>query len=318
MKKQLLIAAVAATMGTAAIADVSITGAGMVKFVNVDSGNAATADTNTTSQEMDLKVTGKSGDTTAVMTFNMDGGDGTTTIEGDAYMTTSISGVALKAGRFEGGKSNLTAKSPRADKVSASMDLAGIKVTYEDNATNTGSAVYLSGSVSGVNGTFKKKDGSDEIHLSGSVAGVGIAYRGINSDTADQDASEFVLTGSFNGVDVTYAEADADASRTLNGDGIYGDINSGKVTADSAATTTVAGTDLRTIKLSTSVAGNTVSWTNVDVDGILAANDGTVDTIAVSRSLAGGTTLNAKYVMKDMDATNNDSDTLEVKLSVKF
>jgi hypothetical protein len=316
MKKQLLIAAVAATMGTAAIADISITGAGFVKFTNVDSGNAATADTNLTAQEMDLKVTGKSGDTTAVMTFNMDGQ--ATTIQGDAYMTTSIAGVALKAGRFEGGKSNLTAKSARADKVSASMDLAGVKVTYEDNETNTGSAVYLSGSVSGVNGTYKKKDGSDEIHLSGSVAGIGIAYRGIDSDTADQDASEFVLTGSFNGVDVTYAEADADASRTLNGDGIYGDINSGAVTADSAATTTVAGTDLRTIKLSTSVAGNTVSWTNVDVDGILSANDGSVDTIAVSRSLAGGTTLNAKYVMKDMDATNNDSDTLEVKLSVSF
>ena len=316
MKKQLLIAAVAATMGTAAIADISITGAGMVKFVNVDSGNAATADTNTTSQEMDLKITGKSGDTTAVMTFNMDGG--AAAIQGDAYLTTSIGGVSLKAGQFEGGKSNLTAKSARADKVSASMDLAGVKVTYEDNATNTGSAVYLSGSISGVNGTYKKKDGSDEIHLSGSVAGIGIAYRGIDSDTADQDASEFVLTGSFNGVDVTYAEADADASRTLNGDGIYGDINSGAVTADSTATTTVAGTDLRTIKLSTSVAGNTVSWTNTDVDGILSANDGSVDTIAVSRSLAGGTTLNAKYVMKDMDATNNDSDTLEVKLSVSF
>ena len=316
MKKQLLIAAVAATMGTAAIADISITGKGMVKFVNVDSGNAATADTNTTSQEMDLKITGKSGDTTAVMTFNMDGGGAA--IQGDAYLTTSIAGVSLKAGQFEGGKSNLTAKSARADKVSASMDLAGVKVTYEDNETNTGSAVYLSGSISGVNATYKKKDGSDEIHLSGSVAGIGIAYRGIDSDTADQDASEFVLTGSFNGVDVTYAEADADASRTLNGDGIYGDINSGAVTADKDALTTVAGTDLRTIKLSTSVAGNTVSWTNVDVDGILSANDGSVDTIAVSRSLAGGTTLNAKYVMKDMDATNNDSDTLEVKLSVSF
>jgi hypothetical protein len=316
MKKQLLIAAVAATMGTAAIADISITGAGMVKFVNVDSGNAATADTNTTSQEMDLKITGKSGDTTAVMTFNMDGG--AVAIQGDAYLTTSIAGVSLKAGQFEGGKSNLTAKSARADKVSASMDLAGVKVTYEDNATNTGSAVYLSGSVSGVNGTYKKKDGSDEIHLSGSVAGIGIAYRGIDSDTADQDASEFVLTGSFNGVDVTYAEADADASRTLNGDGIYGDINSGAVTTDATAATTIAGTDLRTIKLSTSVAGNTVSWTNTDIDAILSANDGSVDTIAVSRSLAGGTTLNAKYVMKDMDATNNDSDTLEVKLSVSF
>jgi len=36
MKKQLLIAAVAATMGTAAIADISIAGAAKVNFTNVD------------------------------------------------------------------------------------------------------------------------------------------------------------------------------------------------------------------------------------------------------------------------------------------
>jgi hypothetical protein len=316
MKKQLLIAAVAATMTSVAMADISISGAGMVKYVNVDSGNAATADTNTTSQEMDLKVTGKSGDTTAVMTFNMDGG--AAAIQGDAYLTTTLGDVSLKAGQYEGGKSNLTAKSARADKVTASMDLAGLKVTYENNATNTADAVYLSGSASGVNVTYKKKDGSDEVHVSGSIAGIGYAYRGIDSDTANNDANEIVLTGSFNGVDATFATADADTGRTLNGDGIYGDINSGAVTANSAATTTVAGTDLTTIKLSTSVAGNTVSWTNTDVDAILAANDGSVDTIAVSRALAGGTTLNAKYVMKDMNATNNDTDTMEVKLSVKF
>jgi hypothetical protein len=316
MKKQLLIAAVAATMTSVAMADISISGKGMVKYTNVDSGVAATADTNTTAQEMDLTVTGKSGDTTAVMTFNMDGAGAA--IQGDAYLTTSIAGVSLKAGQFEGGKSNLTAKSARADKVSASMEMGGVKVTYENNATNTADALYLSGSVSGVNATFKKKDGSDEILVDTTIAGVGIAYRSIDSDTANKDISEFVLTGSVSGFDVTYASADADSLATINGDGIYGDINSGALTAGTELT--VAGTDLTAIKISTTVAGNTVSYTSVESKAILAANSADVDTIAISRSLAGGTTLNAKYVMKDHGAAANanDSDTLEVKLSVAF
>ena len=319
MKKQLLIAAVAASMTSVAMADISIAGKGMVKYTNVDSAVAATVDTNTIAQEMDLTITGKSGDTTAVMTFNMDGDTGA--VQGDAYMTTTVAGVSIKAGQYEGGKSNLTAKSSRDDKATVSMDFSGVKVSYETKdaaGVTNGDTTAISGSVAGVGVTYKIKDGSNELHLSGSIAGIGIAYRGIDSDTANQDASEVVLTGSFGGVDVTVASADADTGRTLNGDGIYGDINSGALTATSG-TTTVAGTDIVAIKLSTSVAGNTVSWTNVSADAILAANDADVDTLAISRSLAGGTTLNAKYVMKDIGtATTNDSDTLEVKLSVAF
>jgi len=320
MKKQLLIAAVAATMTSAAMADVSITGAAFAKYSNVDSGNAATADTNTINQEMDLKVTGKSGDTTAVMTFNMDGD--TAAVQGDAYLTTSVSGVSVKAGQYEGGKSNMTAKSARDDKATLSYDFNGVALSYETVDAGAGvsntETTAISADVAGVKVTYKKKDTSDEVHLSGSISGINIAYRGIDSDTADNDAAGIVVSGSFNGVDVTYAQADADTSRTLNGDGIHGDINSGEVTASTAATTTVAGTDLRTIKLSTSVAGNTVSWSNTDIDAILAANDGDVNTLTISRPLASGSTLSAEYRMKDMDASNNDTDTLEAKLSVKF
>ena len=69
MKKQLLIAAVAATMASASMADISITGAGMAKFVTTDTAGTGT-DSHVTSQEMDLKVTGKHGDTTVVMAFD--------------------------------------------------------------------------------------------------------------------------------------------------------------------------------------------------------------------------------------------------------
>ena len=63
MKKQLLIAAVAATMGTAAIADISLTGDMKVNYKSTDFGNTATASTNNVTQEGDLVLTGTNGGT---------------------------------------------------------------------------------------------------------------------------------------------------------------------------------------------------------------------------------------------------------------
>ena len=77
MKKQLLIAAVAATMGTAAIADISITGSAKVNYTQTDNALSTSQDTDTFSNEMDLKVKGTNGDTAVVINFGaMDGGEG--------------------------------------------------------------------------------------------------------------------------------------------------------------------------------------------------------------------------------------------------
>ena len=71
MKKQLLIAAVAATMGTAAIADISISGAAKVNWTDTDYTAAATADTNTINHDVDWTIAGKSGDTGVSATFQL-------------------------------------------------------------------------------------------------------------------------------------------------------------------------------------------------------------------------------------------------------
>jgi hypothetical protein len=83
MKKQLLIAAIAATMGTAAIADVAITGAALVKFVNTD---ITGVDTNVVSNEFDLDINGSHGSTTVNMHIDSDNGTNTMATK----MTTSI------------------------------------------------------------------------------------------------------------------------------------------------------------------------------------------------------------------------------------
>ena len=308
MKKQLLIAAVAATMASASMADISITGAGMAKFVTTDTAGTGT-DSHVTSQEMDLKVTGKHGDTTVVMAFDMDGAG---VSAGDRYISTTIGGVSLKAGHFIGGKSTLTARSSRADKISASMSVGPAKVTYENNAANTAGAVYIAADLGGVAATYKNKDGSNEIHLSGSVAGIAVTYRGIDSDTANSDMSLVTVSGTAGGVALTYADASTDALANVNGDGFFGDLNGSAGTASAGA-----GADVTGMSASMDMAGNAVTFKTVDIDGT-SAQDKTINSITVVRGLAAGTSLTAKYTMTDVVAANADTDALELKLSVSF
>jgi hypothetical protein len=309
MKKQLLIAAVAATMASASMADISITGAGMAKFVTTDTAGSG-ADSHLISQEMDLKVTGKHGDTTVVSEFNMDGAS--TVTAGDQYISTKIGDVSVKIGDFIGGKSTLTKRADRADKISASMSVGPAKVTYENNATNTAGAVYISADLGGVAATYKNKDGSNEIHLSGSVAGIAVTYRGIDSDTADSDMSLVTVSGTAGGVALTYADASTDALANVNGDGFFGDLNGSDGSASAGA-----GADVTGMSASMDMAGNAVTFKTVDIDGT-SAQDKTINSVTVVRSLAAGTTLKAKYTMTDVVAANTDTDALELKLTVAF
>lgn len=309
MKKQLLIAAVAATMASASMADISITGAGMAKFVTTDTAGTGT-DSHTTSQEMDLKVTGKSGDTTVVMAFDMNGAS--TVTAGDQYISTKIGDVSIKMGNFIGGKSTLTKRSARADKLSASMNVGTAKITYENNASNTAGAVYVSADLGGVAATYKQKDGSNEVHLSGSVGGVAVKYRGIDKDAANSDMSLIQVSGTVGGVALTYADASTDASANVNGDGFFGDLNGSAGTSSAGA-----GADITGFSAAMDLAGNAVTFKSVDIDGT-SAQDKTINSITAVRGLASGATLTTKYTMTDVVAANTDTDTLEVKLSVAF
>jgi hypothetical protein len=302
-------------MASAAIADISITGAGMAKFVTTDTAGTGT-DSHTFSQEMDLKVTGKHGDTTVVSEFNMDGITGSTVggvVAGDQYISTKIGDVSVKMGDFIGGKSTLTVRSPRADKFSASMSVGPAKVTYENNVSSTKGAVYVSADLGGVAATYKNKDGSNEIHLSGSVAGVAVTYRGIDADGANKDMSLITVSGTAGGVALTYATADTDTGVRVTGDGFFGDLNG----SDAATFTAALGADVTGLSASMDLAGNAVTFKTVDIDGS-AAEDVTINTVTVVRALAAGTTLKAKYTMKDVAAANSDTDALELKLTVAF
>ena len=100
MKKQLLAAAVAATMTSVASADISITGNAKFEYFNTDTGSVSTNSTNT---EVNLGIKGQTGNTAVVanVEINTHGSDSSGAVDvEDLYMTTSIGDVAIKAGNY--------------------------------------------------------------------------------------------------------------------------------------------------------------------------------------------------------------------------
>jgi len=302
MKKQLLIAAIAATMGTAAIADVAITGAAMVKFVNTD---ITGVDTNIVSNEFDLDINGSHGSTTVNMHIDSDNGTNTMATK----MTTSIGGVSVTAGSYAGSKSILAVKSGKATKSVVSYDAGVAKITFENNEGGTGSKTTISGDLAGVAASWMTKSAQDELKLSGSVAGVSIAYHNIDSNTADSDATAITVSGEVSGVTLTYVDASVDGSAQIEGDAFFG--NTASISGN--------GDDFSGFSAAMDVAGNTVTVKHFEQDSATAIRDAKTNEILVTRALASGTTLNAKYTSLDVNnGTTGDIDTLEVKLSVAF
>ena len=305
MKKQLLIAAVAATMGTAAIADVSITGNMKVNYTNTDT-NGTTSDAVT--HETNLAIVGKSGDTTVHMEAALDDGANTGTFKSeDVWLSTKIGDVAVKTGTWNGTDTILAKDSTRTTgNWILSTSVSGAKIALEGDTGASATSTTISGDIAGVAAKYKMKSTSDELYLSADVAGVAVTYAGISADAANSDAAAFTLAKEFNGVTVSYSDVDADSSYTVDGDtAAFGD----------AATYMGQGDDASAIKLSTSMAGNTVSARFVAVD---STSDFDVNTFTVTRPLAGGTTLEVTYTDVDMDGSTSDVEKLDVELAVKF
>ena len=312
MKKQLLIAAVAATMTSVSFADVSISGGMKVNYKNTDT-NGATTDLVTT--ETDLLVTGKSGDTTVHWEINTDSGTATTDNNElgteDVWLSTKIGDVAVKAGTWNGSDTILAQDSTRTNgNWILSTSVSGAKIALEGDSATSATSTAISGDIAGVTAKYKMKHTSDELYLSADVAGVAVTFAGISADAANSDAAAFTLAKEFNGVTVSYSDVDADSSYTVTGDtAAFG---------DAAALAMAAGDDASAIKLSTSMAGNTVSARFVSVDALIANSDFDVNTFTVTRPLAGGSTLEVTYTDTDKTGSTNDKEVLDVELAVKF
>jgi hypothetical protein len=295
MKKQLLIAAVAATMASATFADVSITG-----------GSEVTIAKSGTTVETYLGFAGKSGDTTVTIDLdlhNADSSTATTSLSGttytttvtesklvkNAYLKTSVAGIAVKAGQWKSGASNLGRSSYKTGAYNLSTSVGGVKVAFEETASGSSNSVTVSGTVAGVAVSHKMNNNADsttETKLSGSFGGVALAY---HAKEASATATNTAISASTTVGDVKIAYTTIDIESALSGmDGAISDTTSAVNVGDHNALT-----------LTTAVAGNTVTFKRYEL------NDVSNNKIIVKRG-----NLKATY--------NDNADTLEVELAVKF
>ena len=318
MKKQLLIAAVAATMTSVAMADISIAGSAKANFTVVDFEDTQ-VNTNTISREMDLFITGKNGDTTVVMNIANDTLGAAGLVTEDSYVATKLGDVAVKVGAWDNGN-NALRESARTDAhLAASTTLGGVTITYDGYGDAADDSVKLAADISGVSVSYKQLPTGEDIDVSTTVGGVKVSYLALNRDTANTDRSVVEVSGSFNGVDVKVAQANADSGARIEGDSWMGDFENAAYTGSTTAAYDLANDqDVTSISLKTKMAGNTVEFRNSKIDGVSGA-DTSFNKFIVTRPLANGTTFEATYTDLDDDgSTTTDSSTLDLELAVKF
>ena len=331
MKKQLLIAAVAATMTSAAMADISISGDAKFEYQNVEA--TGSANTNKTNTEVNLKLRGKSGDTTVVMDIAANGAvsaaNGSGLVVEDQYLTTKVGDVSVKAGNYATGTSSILGEidngSRSNNKVTLTTTLGGATV-YVGNAGssagNTGFTAINNNMFAGVKMDVagmtvqakKVSDTEDAFGVSGDLSGVSFRLEQKQGTGSNTDVTFGNVTTDVNGISLGYAWIDADADNLISED----DSAIFAVENGVAGSDTNLGNSNSQITVKTSMAGNTVTVKSGTI-GYAASgtNDQDYTQVAISRALASGATGSITYTDKE---TGNaaDKQTFEAELSVKF
>jgi hypothetical protein len=326
MKKQLIAAAVAATMTSVAIADISITGATKVNYTTTDYDNNTSS--NAVKNETDIKITGKNGDTTVVIALEMDDTDSATASEQegtgatgsgvdleDVYLTTKVGDVALKVGDWDNGNNFVRGSDRGQNKLNASTTIGGLGLSFDSGHAGT-DKVTVSTEVGGINLKYANQVKDNEVTVSTTMGGIGINYFGDLNNTANTDRQSVELTGTFGDLGVKVVSIEAESAATITSDSWAGDFEGA-----SGAFDLEAGMDVMAVQLSTQMAGNKVAFTHtsVDKDTKTADKDRTINKVVVTRPLASGATFELTYSDVTEDATAaNSYNQLDLELSVAF
>jgi len=330
MKKQLLIAAVAATMTSAAMADISISGDAKFEYFNKDDAGTTTNYTNT---EVNLGITGKTGDTTVVANLEFDDhGDASSALDvEDLYMTTKVGDVSIKAGNYSTSTSGILgeidAGQRAADKVTLSTTMGGVKL-YAGNSGSAGNTGVINNNmfagvvadVAGMTVEIKKvSETVDAYGIKGSVGPVAIRLEQKSDTAANGDVTFGQVSTSTNGIDLSYAWIDADkADKVTEGDSAIFAVEMSTVDTGAAGSGIDTATGVAQISASTSVAGNKVTVKSGSVEnGIAAGTDLDFMQVSATRALASGATATVTYTDKDKTSSTS-TETFEAELSVKF
>ena len=329
MKKQIIAAAVAATMTSVALADISITGATKINYTNTEYDDGTTS--NAVKNETDVAITGKNGDTTVVIKLEMDDSDsqssssqtgsshsaGTGVDLEDVYMTTKVGDLTVKAGDWDNGNNFLRGSDRVANQLQVNGSIGPVGVQFNSGHGASDEKVTVSTAVGGVNLKYVTQAKDNEIVASTNVGGVGVTFHLDNNDAANTDKSSLELTGKVGDMGVKFVQIDTDSGATAHGDTWAGDFEgttSGGYKYQTAA-------DIMAIELSTTLAGNGVKLihTAVDADAAVGGRDADNNKLVVTRPLASGATFELTYTSSDVTGVAAESgDSLDLELSVAF
>ena len=305
MKKQIIAAAVAASLSAVALADVSITGSAKVNWTSTDAG-AATGATRAMTHELDYNVVGKSGDTAfhanieSTRTGGVQKPSSGTAEYGfhvkNQYMTTKVGDFNVKMGNWYTGDSNLNNGGTQDSQVQigTTMGPASVTINHMPKSTSDHNEIHLKTEIAGINVGIERENTNDHTiyNVSGDMGGVNFAFTDSSSNIAGDNEQNITIKADVAGFGVEYHQTESESG--TSSDGFFG-THSGSTLQDAKG-----------FGLSTSLAGNKVQLRNYEVDG---KRD---NKVIVTRSLASGATAEVTYV-------NGDSDTmLDVELLVKF
>jgi len=322
MKKQIVAAAVAATMSSVALADISITGATKINYTATEYDNSVTS--NAVKNETDVKITGKNGDTTVVISIEADDADNGSSYSGldleDVYMTTKVGDITVKAGDWDNGNNFLRASSRTNNQLELGTTMGPIGVTYWSGHGDADDKITLKTDLGGVGLKYVSQAKDSELVASANVAGIGVTYHLDNNDTANTDKSSIELTGKLGDFGVKAVRIDTDSGAVADGDTWAGDFEG----TTSGAYESHEGADVTAIEVSTNMAGNGVKFIHTKVDALAGSTssgsaDADANKVVITRPLASGATFELTYTSQDVSGnTAESSDSLDLELAVKF
>ena len=338
MKKQLIAAAVAASMSAVAMADISITGDAKFEYDNTDTAGTSS---NSTATEYHLNVTGKSGDTTVVMKFELDtDGAGAMDLE-DNYISTKVGDISVKAGNMASGTGALLGEidnGGRERKATLGYKMGNIDV-YAGNTTGStsrgdGNTTINNNMYAGVKFNVagnaielkKNSDTKDSFGIKGSVSGINYRYEAKDEDSSG-DASYVAVDTTVGGMTIGYAVLDADAASQLteNDSSEFAVSVAGTQAASTYynATSTQTATGQKQFRIGTTVDGTSITLKSGTIEkGLGATTDLDYSQIQASRKLSSGSTLVVTYNDRDYVASSggtvSSEENVEVELNVKF
>ena len=341
MKKQLLIAAVAATLGTSAMADISITGDALMRYASTEDAVGSATDQNQLDQLIRLKMVGTSGDTKVVMGLRTDNDEAAAARTGGAtastngietdyrFISTKVGGATVKVGEWwestglglvRKGQSSGT-NAVRVSGTVADVDL-GLQGTVDGPEVVIDASTTIAGVKLGLEHDTTDNTGYTDATIKGKMADINYAAEIYQSDAtaSDADAHLVHLFTKIGGATVHLAaakwEADSGTARANNAKfsplgvsvlgtatGINGELAVGNV---NAGTTEDKVTGAR---VDFNMAGNSIQLAagNLEVGTV----DKSFTDIIVTRDLAG-----AKLALSAGEWNSRKS--MGAKISVKF